>query len=220
MRAERRNEVVHRAAGSCARRLRFRPLDAHAERQNEAFQRAPERESVTIEQSHGKARTTLPRSGDLRLVQADVKPTGQRGPGGRFAAGNRVGLGAREKNAVRRLLGREVGDEAALAVARDAARLFSALLRDMPSDAANVRQLVALQARHTALASFFGARAAELGIESEQGMAADERAMRHGQRAERLAVTSLDIATKLATKRKPSDLGPAPWLEPPEEPAT
>lgn len=168
---------------------------------------------MTIEQSHGKARPTLPRSSDLSDIKAASNPSDGRGAGGRFAAGNSVGIGAREKNAIKRLLGPTASSNA---VIRDARKLFAACLRDMPSDGANVRQLVALQARHGALAAYYAARAAELGLDTVDGAIADDRAMKHGQRAERLAVTSLDIATKLAAAKKPN-LVNGGWLTPPED---
>jgi hypothetical protein len=50
----------------------------------------------------------------------------------------------------------------------------------------------------TVLAGFFVARAAQLGLDTPEGAAALEMSMRLDQRAERLAVTSSDIATRMA----------------------
>jgi hypothetical protein len=161
---------------------------------------------MTFERSKNKMRPTLVRLTDVSNVKAVRNPSAGRGAGGLFAAKNRIGINAREKNAVSRLLGRGVGDETSLAVARDAARLFAGVMREMPHDNASVRQMVALQARHTALASFFTALAAARGLDTPEGLAADERAIKHGQRAERLAVTALDLANKYAaTSRADSD---------------
>lgn len=94
----------------------------------------------------------------------------------------------------------------------------------------HVRGLVAQRARHEALAGFWTAKAAELGLESEAGLLATEQATKHGQRAERLAVTALDMAVKFAQLTKPSAVSAldriaaaarvriAPPAEPLEEP--
>jgi hypothetical protein len=52
---------------------------------------------MAFEQSHGKARPTLPRASDLEPAEAAPKPREGRTPGGHFAAGNRIGIGARWK---------------------------------------------------------------------------------------------------------------------------
>lgn len=162
---------------------------------------------MSIEQSHGRARPTLPRSSDLPKVETVPNPTVGRGPGGLFAAGNPHGKHARERHALKKLLGPRVGDEIAMMVARDARKLFAACLRELPHSGANVRAIVAMQARHSALAAYYTARAAELGLDTPEGAEADDRAMKHGQRAERLAVTALDISTRLAgAKRAPTAL--------------
>ncbi len=160
---------------------------------------------MTFERSHGKSRPTLPRSSDLAPVETDRDPRQGRTAGGHFAAGNRVGVGARWKASIKRLLGRGASGEQAEQVAREAFRLYLAVLRDMPSDGASVRMLVALQARHAAIAAFFTDRAAFLGLDGPEGTAALDIAAKHGQRAERLAVTSLDVSTRLT---KASDRDP------------
>ena len=155
---------------------------------------------MTIERSHGKARPTLPRSGDLRAVETAATPTEGRAPGGRFAPGNQVASGGRWKASIRKLLG-DGSSAQAEPVARAAFRLYCALLRELPSDGPSVRSLAALQARHAALAAHFTDRADELGFETEKGAAALDLATKHGQRAERLAVTALDVATRLRAAR-------------------
>ena len=156
-----------------------------------------------IEQSHGKPRPTLPRSSDLRAVEAERKPRDGRTEAGHFAAGNRLGVGARWKASIKKLLGKTADDAIADAVGRDAWRVYLATLRAMPNDEAPVRSLVALHARHVAVAAFFTDRAAHVGLDSREGLAFLEVASHHGQRAERTAVTALDIATKLGAKVKP-----------------
>lgn len=166
---------------------------------------------MTIEQSHGKARPTLPRSSDLQPVKTVRDPSAGRGPGGRFSAGNRIAVSAGEKHAISKLLGRPVGDEETMMVARDARRLFNGFLRELPDDGQNVRDLVARRARHAAVEAYLCAKAAEAGLTTKEGQLLDDRAMKHGQRAERLAVTSIDIAAQLAASRpaEPFDLAKA-----------
>ena len=155
---------------------------------------------MTIEQSNGKARPTLPRASDLKSIDAAANPRQGRTNGGHFAAGNRIGVGARWKASVKKLLGRSADSEAAELVGRDAWRMYLATLRALPCDDAPVRSLVALHARHVAVASYFTNLAAETGMETERGLKLLEVASHHGQRAERTAVTAIDIATKLAAK--------------------
>lgn len=167
---------------------------------------------MSIERSNGKARPTLPRASDLRRVQSAGNPTEGRDDAGRFAPGNRVSMGARWKNSVKRLLGRGASEETASGVARQAWGLYLAVMRDMPSDGTTVRMLAALQARHAALAAYFTDRAGELGLDTPAGTAALERATKDGQRAERLAVTALDVATKLAEAKPRSSTALPAWL--------
>ena len=100
-----------------------------------------------------------------------------------------------------RLLGAGATNAQAEAVARQAFRLYCSLLRELPSDGPSVRSLAALQSRHAALAAFETDRAATLGLDTPDGIAALERASRHGQRVERLAVTTLDVSTRLAASK-------------------
>lgn len=162
---------------------------------------------MTIERSHQKARPTLPRSSDLRPVQTDRAPDGSRSAGGRFAAGNTIARGRGWKRALVKMLGRNVDDPIASAVAADAWRLYCATVRELPNDGPTVRGLVALQARHQALAAFWAAQTVAEGLATPEGIAAADQATKHGQRAERLVVTALDIATRLAAadRAKPAD---------------
>lgn len=158
------------------------------------------------ERSHGKARPRLVRSSDLTPLTDTAtaeQPPRQRDASGRFASGNAVGIGRGAKAAVRRLLGRgtAIDDPEALAVARDADTLYCATLRELPSDGSTVRQLVALFARHTALAAYWSAKASTVGLGSDEGVAAADHATKHGTRAERLSVTMLDVSRTLAAKR-------------------
>lgn len=160
---------------------------------------------MAIEHSHGKARPTLPRASDLPAVDAERNPRQGRTEAGHFAPGNRLGVGARWKASIKKLLGKAADDAITVAIGRDAWRVYLATLRAMPSDGAPVRSLVALHARHVAVAGFFTNRAAEVGLDTKEGLAFLEVASHHGQRAERTAVTALDVASKLAKKSDGTD---------------
>lgn len=159
---------------------------------------------MSIEQSHGKARPGLPRSGDLATPKAEDKRNGKRGPGGRFAPGNDIGRGRGWRNLIRKSLGATVSTELVERLCREAWTLHLAFMRELPFDGAQVTALSAARARWTALASYFATRGAELGLETDKGQRALELSMRLDQRAERLAVTALDIATKLANAKASS----------------
>jgi hypothetical protein len=164
-----------------------------------------------IEKSHGKARPTLPRSSDLRDLPTARERSADRQADGRFAVGNTQARGRGWKASIRKTLGRVEGaNDAAEAVADDAWRIFCATVREMPSDGPSVRGLLMQQAKQSALSAFWEGESARRGLTSEGGVEASELAMRHGQRAERLLVTAIDVATKLATKR--DDREGMPWL--------
>lgn len=155
---------------------------------------------MTIERSHGKARPTLPRSSDLGTVPpTDADPRRCRTANGQFTSGNQAAVGRGAKAAIRKLLGKGVTltNAEAISVARDAARLFGDTLRELPNDGPTVRQLVALFARHSALAAYWSAKASAAGLGTAEGIEAQEREAKHGQRVERLSVTMLDVAIKL-----------------------
>jgi hypothetical protein len=149
---------------------------------------------MALETSHGKVRPTLPRASDLQTAEADAKPPQGRTSGGHFAAGNRLGIGARWKATLKKALGnRSTAGEVGI-VASDAARVMAHVLRALPSDAAPVRVMAAIHARHVALHAYFTAKAESLGLETEAGLAMLAVADRQSQRAERTLVTALDVA--------------------------
>lgn len=159
---------------------------------------------MTIETSHGKARPTLPRASDLTAPDPAPDRTAGRDASGRFTSGNPWAPGAKWRHLVAEGLGRHL-EGAAGELGRTAYRLYRAFLADLPTDCASVRSLVAQRARAVALADAYARRAAELGLESTNGMAAASEALKWDARAERLAVTSLDVSSKLAATRKPID---------------
>lgn len=165
---------------------------------------------MPLERSHGKARPILPRSSDLAPVASVPNPSEGRGPAGRFAPGNRLSINSGQKHAIKRLMGGHATDEEVLIVARDAERAFRGTMRDLPSDGATVRSLAALYSRHVALAAYYTRKAENAGLDSPEGLDWTARATGQGQRAERIAVTALDVATKLAAAQPRSDARP-PW---------
>jgi hypothetical protein len=165
---------------------------------------------VAIEVSHGKARPTLVRASDLTPPHADGKPPSGRGPGGHFAAGNRIGIGARWKATLRKALGNGAASGEVGIVAADANRVMLHVLRALPSDAAPVRVMVAVHARHVALNAYYTAKAEAAGLDTPEGLALLTVADRQSQRAERTLVTALDVArvsAEAARRAQPSGPG-------------
>ncbi len=164
---------------------------------------------MTIEKSHGKARPTLPRSSDLVSVpQMEPPRTAARGPDGRFLPGHRTGRGKGAKRQLARLMGTDSDDPITALVASAAATAYRAHMQELPNQGSIVSSLVSLASRHEALSAFYQAEGAKHGYASETGTAALQEASKHGQRAERLLVTALDISKALAasTKAEPFDI--------------
>lgn len=164
------------------------------------------------ERSHGKLRPSLPRLGEVGAVVTVRDRSRNHGAGGRFPKGNDAAKGKGWKASIRKMLGEDATDAVALAVAADAWRIFSANLREMPNDGSMVRGLLMRKARHEALSAFWEAQATAAGLATEAGVKAQENATKHGQRSERLAVTALDMAVKLAAATR-DDMDPHAALE-------
>jgi hypothetical protein len=171
---------------------------------------------VTIEASHGKARPTMLRSSDLTEA-TERDPSVDRVEAGRFAPGNRIAVGRGWKEGVRKLLPPDSADAEVQRIADDAALVYRSVLRSLSSDGPLVRLQVAKLARHEAVAGYFQAKAMAAGLSSDEGVALDDRAIKHGQRAERLAVTARDLADT-AAKRRPDPDGLPIWREPVDAP--
>jgi hypothetical protein len=162
---------------------------------------------VTFERSHGKARPGLPRAGKLKAVNTAPDPSRQRTASGHFAVGNELARDRGAKQALKRALG--VSDQTALTeLTRSAQKFFGSTLRTLPSNTAPVRALVALHARHLALCSYYSAKAEEVGLDTDKGLALSAVAARESQRAERTLVTAIDVARVCAEEdaRKPNPL--------------
>lgn len=163
----------------------------------------------------GKARTELPRSDELQAVGTVEDRQPNHGRNGQFTTGNDAAADRRAKQAIAKILGLRSSDTVVAVVGKDAARVMGVVLRDMPTDAPTVRNLVAMLARHSAIGAYANVRADELGLDTIDGRAWLELGLRHFARAERLTVTALDVATRMAVARKnagdamPFDLGHA-----------
>jgi hypothetical protein len=158
---------------------------------------------VTIERSRGKARPTLVRASDLQSAEAATNPSAGRGEAGRFAPGNRIGLGARWKATLKKAMGQAEDGEAGI-VAGDARRITTHVLRSLPSDAAPVRVMAGIHARHVALHAYFTAKAEAVGLDTDRGLRFLEIAARESQRSERTLVTLHDLARVHAERERKS----------------
>lgn len=165
---------------------------------------------MSIRQSHGVPFPTLPQSRDLPSeipVASRSAADTSRDALGRYRGPNPDSGAARWRGLIADGLGRDLpgaGGE----LGRRAYRMYRSYLRDLPCDCASVRSLVAQRARAAVLADAYGARGAELGIATVEGAAALEQAARWCARAERLAISSLDVACRLAkaARARPLDI--------------
>lgn len=176
---------------------------------------------MPLRRSQGEVRVELPRSRDLVHVGTDgQRAHSGRDDRGRAAAGNALAKGRGWKRAITKMLGKDASELAPVAgaIAQDAWRLFLVSLKELPSDGANVRALVARKARHEALEGYYSAQAlAKLG--TPEGDAAEAKATQHGQRATQLTVAAVEVARTLAQAKPKSGWRPKPaaYVDEPEE---
>jgi hypothetical protein len=158
------------------------------------------------ERSHGAMRPSLPRSSDLATVAEPVaSPTAGRDAQGRFAAANPWAAAAKWRSLIAEGLGRDLEGQAG-ELGKRAYRLFRAFLADLPVDCATVRSLVAQRARAATLADAYARRGQELGLDNPLGAAALAEALKWDARAERLTISSIDVANRmLAVAKKRGD---------------
>jgi len=116
---------------------------------------------------------------------------------GRFTAGNTAPEGRRLKSIIRRHLGKDAVGDAVEVLFSETKDMFRALVRAVGSDAPQVQDTLARRARWGVLSAHYALRAVELGLETPQGQACLELALKLDQRAERLDVTALDLANRL-----------------------
>lgn len=151
--------------------------------------------------SQGKPRPSLPRADELSAITAGSRSE-DRGPAGRFRAGNQAAIGNRARGVIKRCLGESFAGDTERQVSKDAHRMMRELLSPFPSATAQLRMAAAMVGVHFALAGFFMARALELGIESEVGEKLLERHDAQSKRHERFLVTFGALAAQM-TKRAP-----------------
>jgi hypothetical protein len=165
----------------------------------------------------GKLRPESPRLKDLPVVTAGQRSDG-RAPDGRFAPGNGAANGRAAKALIRKSLGADGADPE---MVRQAVTMYHALLRDLPSDGPSVRQLVAARCRHAVLATRFADEAAKVGLATPMGLKLAEQSRAHDLAAQRLAVTSYDLAVRGAQRdaERPKTAWPGFEAAEPESPA-
>jgi hypothetical protein len=151
---------------------------------------------------HNGVRTAPPRRKDVAGYTA-AEPNRDRAQGGRFAPGNR----AAERSGVRALIKRQLGADASTeeveALYRETMIMFRGCLAALPAnDAVEVQDLTARRARWSVLGARFSAKAAEVGLFTEEGSRLLDMALKLDARAERLAVTVRDEAERLAVSRR------------------
>lgn len=167
---------------------------------------------MALVHEHDKLRAQPPRAKNLGRLTAG-QPNRGRGAGGRFAVGNKEATERTVKAAIKRQLGRDATTPEVESLYRETMIQFRAELRRMPSQAAHVQRELAARARWSVLSARYATRAAELGLDSEEGQKALELALKLDSRAERLGVTALDIAERLhRSEPKPNPLA---WLTAP-----
>lgn len=162
---------------------------------------------MSTRRSHDVARTELPRSSELATVpEPERTRTEGRDGSGRFTSGNPWAPGAKWRSLIAEGLGRHLTGGAGK-IGKRAYRLYRAFLADMPCDSATVRSLLAERARAQALADFYAELGLRTGPHKPEGLAHLAESRLWGQRSERLAVTALDVSTRLArvAREKPID---------------
>lgn len=144
---------------------------------------------------NGKPGTETPRLKDLSTKETARDPSEGRGEAGRFAPGNRVANGQGIKALIRKGLG-DPSDERTAELVKEATRIYLAILRSLPSDGPGVRVLVAAQARHTVLGTYYADAAAKAGLDTTAGLKLADAARSHDYTAQRLSVASYDRAAR------------------------
>ena len=81
------------------------------------------------------------------------------------------------------------------------------ILREMDLEEDEAIEFAAMHARHVALNAYYTTKAEAAGLETPEGLKLLEIADRQSQRAERVLVTCLDVATKMAKKADATDGG-------------
>ncbi len=154
----------------------------------------------------GKLRPQRRRLKDLPRTATASEPSQSRGPDGRFAPGNKAAVGRVVRESIKRQLGRDTTAPQVEQLYRETLSLFRSHLAELPDDGSRIQSLVSRQARWEVIGARVATRALEVGIETPEGQRLLDTAMKLDARAERLAVTALDLAERAAadTPRGPA----------------
>lgn len=170
------------------------------------------------ERSHGKARPSLPRAAELPVPH----PPPDRGQGrdarGRFAPGNRQSARSRGwRRAIAQLASGHVATAEQAKLAGDSGSLYRATLSTLPYQGPLTNPIAADNARSAVLSAHLASAALAAGVTTAKGRQLLELSLKLGQRAERTAVTLLDLTTRLAEAERKRNPQPFPWLDAAED---
>jgi hypothetical protein len=143
----------------------------------------------------------------VQPVSAAKARTAGRDARGLFQKGNRAAAGQALKVAIKRGFGDTKGDTPQARTALATSVLNKALLRDLPAVDANVRLVVAGQARAAVMAQHVTQSAMQAGVETPAGQKLLELAAKYEQQSLRAGVVAADLSSKLhAAQPRPN-----PW---------
>jgi len=156
---------------------------------------------MAFRREHSKLRPQPTRLKDVKRRERSGERSRNQDAKGRFTAGNNAPKGRAVKRIIRRYLGEGAAStDQVEALTQDTLVLFKAFKRALGNDAPQVQDTVARRARWGVLSAWYALHAAELGLGTEDGMAALDMALKLDARAERLDVTSIDLAERLVSK--------------------
>jgi hypothetical protein len=152
---------------------------------------------MALRREHTGLRPQPTRLKDVTRRQRSGNGAANHDAGGRFTAGNKAAEGKRLKAIIRRHLGRDATNADTEALYREVRDIFAALVASVGSSMPQVQDTLARRARWGVLSAHYALRAVDLGLETEQGQACLELALKLDQRAERLDITAIDLANRL-----------------------
>lgn len=172
-----------------------------------------EGELHTVELSRGKPRLTAPRPSDLGTVETAGDRDRDHGNDGRFVAGNRAAVGRSARRALTaplRAAQRRVADAAqgqaapvADALLGDALAVYGSVRVELGSRSVLVLGPAVTYATETVLAGWFVRRAAETGLDTEEGARLLGLAHACETQATRALTAALAAAKAVGARRKP-----------------
>jgi hypothetical protein len=153
---------------------------------------------MPIRNTHEKTRIESPRADEIPFIDpAHAKhPLDGRKPNGQIAPGNKLAKSRGAKRLLKQPLG---GLDADPEMKHDAEMMFTAIMRDMPGDDAEVRALVAAQCRNAVFATKYANLATVAGLTSADGMRWSEKSRSHDLAAQRMALAASELAVRAAT---------------------